>query len=163
MTVEELTAYDIERMDEDAIRQFLSSHSEGVLGLPAEGAPGLRPMTYSYDGEDRLYFLYVVAGESRKTELSTQAESARFLVYATETAFMWRSVLCTGTLREVPADDSDAVRTILRDASRPDVFEKVMAAERTAVYEFRIDEWTGLESTGLPPAFEASASEPDRD
>jgi nitroimidazol reductase NimA-like FMN-containing flavoprotein (pyridoxamine 5'-phosphate oxidase superfamily) len=163
MTVEELTAYDIERMDEDAIRAFLSSHSEGVLGLPSEGAPTLRPMTYWYDGEDRLYFLYVVAGESRKRDLSAQAESARFLVYSTETAFIWRSVLCTGSLRQVSTDDSDAVRTILHDAPRPDVFEKVMAAERTAVYEFRIAAWTGLESTGLPPAFEAGASEDDGD
>jgi len=47
----------------------------------------MRPMSFWFDGESRLYFLY-----------------------RAETMFNWRSVLLTGTISEVPESERDAVR-----------------------------------------------------
>lgn len=154
MTLEELTEYGMARMDEAAIDGFLSSHSIGVLGLPAEDAPYLLPLSYSYDGES-LYFLYVVGAESRKADLSDRAEAARFLVYSAETVFNWRSVLLSGTIEEVPVGEWDPLLDEMEMAWRPELFETASEMEVTRLYRFRIEERSGIKHTGLPPALEA--------
>ena len=156
MTLDELDGYDVVRMTDEEIDGYLASQHVGVLGLPTGDAPSLRPMSFGYDGASRLYFLYVVGGESRKTELSDRTETARFLVYSAETAFNWRSVLLTGRLDEVPDAERDVAQEALADAWRPDVLERAMAAESTALYRFEIDERSGVKHLGLPPGFEES-------
>jgi nitroimidazol reductase NimA-like FMN-containing flavoprotein (pyridoxamine 5'-phosphate oxidase superfamily) len=44
MSIARLQEYGLEPMDDDAIREFVSSQSTGVLGLPMDGAPYLLPM-----------------------------------------------------------------------------------------------------------------------
>jgi nitroimidazol reductase NimA-like FMN-containing flavoprotein (pyridoxamine 5'-phosphate oxidase superfamily) len=141
-------------MEEEAIRGFLTSHSVGVLGLPADGAPSLRPMSFWFDGDSRLYLLYILGEQSRKAELTERADSARFLVYSAETPFNWRSVLLTGELRPVPEGGLGPVREALENAWRPAVFEDLIAGDDAEVYELRISDRVGLEASGLPPAFE---------
>jgi hypothetical protein len=160
MTVDDLSDYGMVRMDDEEIRGFLSSQSVGVLGLPTAGAPSLRPMSFAFDGESRLYFLYVLGSGSRKRELTDRAEVARFLVYRAETRFNWRSVLLTGTIGEVPEDEREDVLANTEIAWRPDLFERAGAVENTALYAFRIEERTGIKHTGLPPGFEDPADEP---
>ncbi|WP_254543699.1 pyridoxamine 5'-phosphate oxidase family protein [Halomarina pelagica] len=159
MTIDDLGDYGMVRMDDEAIRGFLSSQSVGVLGLPAEGAPAMRPMSFWFDGDARLYFVYVLGSDNRKGELSDRAEAARFLVYRAETPFNWRSVLLTGTIDEVPASDRDAVRSALEMKWRPDVFERAGASEATTLYRFQIEERVGIEHLGLPPGLEAPPAE----
>jgi nitroimidazol reductase NimA-like FMN-containing flavoprotein (pyridoxamine 5'-phosphate oxidase superfamily) len=159
MTVDELGDYGMDRMDDDEIRGFLSSQGVGVLGLPGEDAPTLRPLSFWFDGESRLYFLYVLGEESRKAELSDRAGAARFLVYNAETRFNWRSVLLTGTISEVPESDRDDVRAVVEMRGRPDLFERASASGDTTLYRFRIDGWDGVEHLGLPPDFEPDESD----
>lgn len=154
MTIDELGDDALERMDDAEIRGFLGSHSVGVLGLPAEGAPVLRPMSYWYDGADGLYLLYVLGEGSRKQTLTDRADRVRFLVYAAETPFVWRSVLLTGTLEAVPEDRLEAVEESLVEAWRPDVFRRAMEEASIAIYELRIDDRSGIASRGVPPGFE---------
>lgn len=153
MTLDELADYGMHRMDDDEIESFLSSHSVGILGLPTEAAPYLLPMSYGYEGGSNLYFFYVTGGDSRKTDLSDQVESASFLVYSAETLFNWRSVLLTGTVERMPEEK----RATLSDAEipnwRPELFEKSSAAEGSHLYEFQLEEWTGISHTDLPPGF----------
>jgi hypothetical protein len=159
MTVDELERYGLERMDDAAIRGFLSSQSTGVLGLPGEDAPYLLPMSFGFDGESTLYFTYVLGAESRKAALTEGAATARFLVYRADTAFNWESVLLSGAIESVPADEQEAVLETVRMAWRPDLFERASGSEAVGLYRFRVEDWTGIKHTGLPPAFEAPADD----
>ena len=147
-------AYEVTPMAEGAVREFLGSHSVGVLGLATDGAPSLRPMSFWFDGEEHLYMLYVLGPDSRKAALSERDDPARFLVYSAETPFSWRSVLVTGQLRDVPEEEADSVREPLKEVWRPEAFRAVVEHGETAVYELAVEDWTGLESSGLPPGFE---------
>jgi hypothetical protein len=81
---------------------------------------------------------------------------ARFLVFSAETAFNWRSVLLTGTLQEV----TDEVRRTGAEAGsiawRPALFERASDDVDTRLYEFRIDDRSGVKHPGLPPGLDAS-------
>lgn len=87
MTIDELTEYDVVQMTDQEIQGFLSSHSVGVLGLPTTAAPSMRPMSFWFDGESRLYLLYILGEKSRKEELTDRTDVARFLVFSAETMF----------------------------------------------------------------------------
>ena len=129
MTLDELAAYDVERMDDPEIRGLLSSHSVGVLGLPTRGAPSMRPRSFWYDGEDGLYLLYFLGSRSRKADLTERADHARFLVFTTESTFSWRSVLLTGVLVAVPPEEVGDVREAVEAVWRPDVFERALEGD----------------------------------
>ncbi|EMA56061.1 pyridoxamine 5'-phosphate oxidase family protein, partial [Halococcus thailandensis] len=85
MTTDELGEHGMVKMDDGEIHGFLSSQNVGVLGLPTEGAPALRPMSFWFDGDSQLYFPYLVGSTSRKVKLSDRTTAARFLVYRAET------------------------------------------------------------------------------
>jgi len=151
MTVDELDAFGMRRMDDDDIERTLSTQSVGVLGVPTDGAPMLRPLSYWFDGEDALYFVYVLAGESEKRTLTDRADVARFLVYDVEAPFNWRSVLLTGSIEEVSAAEREALEERLDVSWRPELFERAAESETTAIYRFDIDERAGIKQLELPP------------
>jgi len=157
MTVDELGDHEIEQMDDDEIRGFLSSQSVGVLGLPAEEAPAMRPISFWFDGDDRLYFLYVLGSESRKESLSDRADAVRFLVYSAETRFNWRSVLLTGSIEAVAESELDSVRDAVEMRDRPDAFERASQSADTKLYRFQIEDRAGIKHLGLPPGFETDS------
>jgi nitroimidazol reductase NimA-like FMN-containing flavoprotein (pyridoxamine 5'-phosphate oxidase superfamily) len=157
MTVDELEAHGLVRMDDAEIRGFLTSQSTGVLGLPAEGAPYLVPMSYGFDGT-ALYFTYVTGAESRKAALTGEGTPARFLVYRADTTFNWESALLTGTVEAVPEAEREGVLETVRIAWRPELFERAEAAE---LHRFRVEDWTGVKHTGLPEGFEPRSSGPE--
>jgi len=153
MTLSELEAYGVREMDEESINACLSSGSTGVLGLPGEEAPYLLPLSYGFDGEDRLYFTYVLGESSRKGELTARAELARFLVYEAETPFRWRSVLLTGRLERVPEDQWPSIQSVLAEAWRPNTLETAATSGGVEVYEFTPQQRSGIEQDGLAPDF----------
>jgi nitroimidazol reductase NimA-like FMN-containing flavoprotein (pyridoxamine 5'-phosphate oxidase superfamily) len=153
MTVEELGEYGMEEMDDAEVERFLSSQSMGVLGLPTEDTPYLLPMSYGFDGGSSLYFFYVVGEQSRKDELSTQTKNASFLVYSAETAFNWESVLMTGRIRKLPEENRTDIMEDVAPSWRPELFETASKIQETHLYEFRIQEWTGIKHTGIPQGF----------
>jgi nitroimidazol reductase NimA-like FMN-containing flavoprotein (pyridoxamine 5'-phosphate oxidase superfamily) len=159
MTIEELSAYGMERMDAEEIHQLLATKSLGVLGLPTTGAPSMRPMTFSFDGKSTIYFVYVLGSRSRKESLTSQADAARFLVYSVETMFNWRSVLLTGPLGEIPADERDRLEATIEVPWRPELFERATASETTALYQLEIEDRVGIKHIGLPSGFQTDASE----
>lgn len=154
MSVEELREYGLVEMDDGEIRSFLSSQRMGVLGLPGEEVPYLLPISFGYDGEGRLYFTYLTGSSSRKKALSDETDTARFLVFKVDTMYNWQSALLTGTLSEVPESEWDALEETLSDAWRPSLFETATLSGDVAVYEFSIEEQTGIKHQGLPPALE---------
>ncbi|ELZ24495.1 flavin-nucleotide-binding protein-like protein [Haloterrigena salina JCM 13891] len=154
MSIDELREYGLVKMDENEIEGFLSSQKTGVLGLPAEDGPYLLPISYGYDGHDRLYFTYLLGSNSRKQTLSEATDTARFLVYKVDTPYNWQSVLLTGHLAALPETEWDTLDEISRTAWRPAVFESATLSGDVKVYELQIDEQTGIKHEGLPPALE---------
>lgn len=150
MTVDELAPYGMHPMDDAEVETFLASQHLGVLGLPTENGPYLLPMSYGFNGGSRLYFLYVVGTESQKVDLSSAAESVSFLVYSAETMFVWRSVLLTGSLETLPDEKRADLKQGQLPAWRPELFETASETEETRLYEFRIEDWSGMKHTGLP-------------
>ncbi|WP_440769621.1 pyridoxamine 5'-phosphate oxidase family protein [Natronorubrum sp. DTA28] len=155
MSIDELQEYGLSEMDDREIRQFLSSQKVGVLGLPNASEPYLLPLSFGYDGEERLYFTYLVGSSSRKATMSEKTDTASFLVYTVDTMYNWQSVLLTGSLTDVPETEWDDLEETMRDVWRPNLFETASLSGDVALYEFRIREQTGVKHQGLPPAFEA--------
>lgn len=155
MTVDDLTEYGMEPMTDDTIRSFLSAQSVGVLGISTNGEPLLRPLSFWFDGDSALYFVYVLGSVSRKQAASNAAETARFLVYSAETPFQWRSVLLSGSLSEVPEPELSTILDEMEIRWRPELFKRASVDEPTALYRFEIADWTGIKHLGLPPGLEA--------
>jgi nitroimidazol reductase NimA-like FMN-containing flavoprotein (pyridoxamine 5'-phosphate oxidase superfamily) len=162
MTVETLAAYGMERMDDEAVRTFLGNQRVGVLGLPTADVPYLVPMSYGYDGEASLYFLFIGNSASEKAELAAEEPEATFLTYSAETMFNWRSVTVTGTLSAVAADQREAIEGEIDIPWRPELFKRALEDEHTALYQLTVGEWVGVKHTGLPAGFhKAAAGEAD--
>lgn len=159
MSVPQLEAYGLERMEDDDIREFVSSQSTGVLGLPTDGGPYLIPMSFAFDGESSLYFTYLLGSSSRKADLTERTDSTRFLVYSVETMFNWQSVLLTGSLTAVPEDEWSELEDVLTTAWRPELFRTASTSGGVRVYEFAIQSQSGIRHTGLPPGFQADSED----
>lgn len=158
-----LTEYGMESMTDDNIRSFLSTRNIGVLGVPTDDLPMLRPLSFWYDGTDSLYFVYVLGDTSEKDDLSRQVDRARFLVYSAETPFNWRSVILTGSISEVPESDWATLLEEMEIRWRPDVFERASVSEPTALYQFEIIDQSGIKHLGLPPGLEAPSPDDHSD
>lgn len=150
MSVDELSNYGMERMDDGEIRDFLASQTTGVLGLPDAGGPYLLPLAYGYGDDSRLYFMYVLGDSSRKEELSARAERATFLVYQVDSMFTWESVVLTGTLDELPDSEWGTALDTFTTGWRPRLFEKAELSRGTEIYEFDIIDQSGVKHLGLP-------------
>lgn len=153
MAIDELTHFGIDEMTDEEIEGFLSSQSMGTLGFPTDTEPYLIPMSYGYNEGSRLYFYFVGSNGSRKIELADQAKTATFLVYSAETAFNWESVRLTGTIQKLPRDRRGDIAETATPTWRPELFETASKSLETQIYEFQIEEWTGIRHTGLPPGF----------
>lgn len=156
MTVEQLQEFGMERMSEEAIRGFLEAQGMGVLALPDADAPYLLPLSFGYDGADTLYFTYIVGAESQKARLSADTTRARFLTYNAESPFSWRSVVLTGQLAELPQSNwGDHTDAILDNAWHPAIFDSAIETMDILVYQFAIEDWSGVRHSGLPPGLDA--------
>ena len=153
MSTTTLDSLGMHRMDDSEIAGFLASQGVGILGLPTDGAPYLLPMSFGFDGEDALYFTYVLGEQSTKRQLTHAAESARFLVYSAPSKFTWESVQLTGTIEQVPADEWGDLADVLARAWRPATFEEAAMTGEIEVYRFEIEQRVGFKQTGLPPGF----------
>lgn len=91
-------------MDDDAIAEFLGVGGTGVISLSAgDDPPVSRPVSYGFDADTGwFYFRLAVGPDSEKAELLSGAAS--FVTYE-ETESGWRSVLATGDLEPVEADE----------------------------------------------------------
>lgn len=150
MTLDELEEYGVERMDEEKIRSFLSNQGVGVLGLPTQQLPYMIPISYGFDGQEDLYFTYVVGEESQKALVSEETKQAGFLVFDAPSETLWTSVAMEGTLTRVPDHEIDSIESSLESNWRPEALERASESEETQVYRFRIENKTGIRHSGIP-------------
>lgn len=103
-------------MDDDAVTEFLGQGGTGVLSLSAGDEPPVsRPVSYGFDAETGwLYFRLAVGPDSEKAD-ALEGGGASFVTYE-ETGDGWRSVLATGQLEWVEADEK--VNEVLAGLSR---------------------------------------------
>ncbi|QLG28752.1 pyridoxamine 5'-phosphate oxidase family protein [Halorarum halophilum] len=146
MSIDEIRESSPDFMTDDQMREFLTEEGVGVLGLLDEGVPYLVPMSFGFDGDSTLYFVFLLFGtESRKETLSDRAGQARFLVYDAESANEWRSLSLTGPLREIEDDEWTDLRDAMENAWHPDVFSAADPMRGIEGYRLEIDEWTGIQ------------------
>ncbi|SFC64968.1 hypothetical protein SAMN05444422_11331 [Halobiforma haloterrestris] len=133
-------------MSEQQMRTLLEEEGIGILALPTEGVPYVVPMSFGYDGESMLYFVYLLFGtESRKESLSDDVERGRFLVYRAESVYDWQSVSLTGRIAAVPDDEWDTLRDAMQNAWHPNIFASANPMRGVRGYRFRIESWTGIQ------------------
>ena len=145
MSVDELQESGTGRMTDDQIREFLTERGVGVLGLADEGVPYLLPMSFGYDGDRSLYFVFLLFGtESRKETLARAAERGRFLVYGAESMHDWQSVSLVGEIQVVDTDQWSDLQTAMENAWHPSLFSSASPMRGVEGYRLDIDEWSGI-------------------
>jgi nitroimidazol reductase NimA-like FMN-containing flavoprotein (pyridoxamine 5'-phosphate oxidase superfamily) len=154
MTITELKKYGLEEMRDEEVTAFLENQSVGVLGLASPDGPYLVPLSYAYDGESSLYFTYVLGEDSQKGTLTADAERARFLVYSVDTMFNWQSVLLTGTFTDLPPSQWGDISELLDSVWRPEIFQTSKTSHNITIYEFSVEEQSGIKHSGLAPDME---------
>lgn len=149
MSIAEISESDAEQMNQTEIEQFLREQGVGVLALADEGLPYMLPLSFGYDGDACLYFTYLLFGEqSKKEELSDRVEKARFLVYAAESMYEWRSVLLSGELEVVPSDEWNKLQAAMENAWHPNLFSGASPMRGVKGYRFRITDQSSLKHAG---------------
>ncbi len=146
MSTEELLESSATSMSDDEIRAFLTDRGVGTLVLPDDEVPYAVPMSFGYDGDAALYFVYLLFGpESHKETLSDRAERARFLSYRAESMHDWRSVTLVGRIDPVADDEWDDLQRAMENAWHPNLFSSASPMRGVEGYRFEIEEWKGLQ------------------
>ncbi|MCL7417650.1 MAG: pyridoxamine 5'-phosphate oxidase family protein [Halalkalicoccus sp.] len=138
----EITGTEMEREEAEV---FLRDQGVGVLSLANEGEAYGVPVSFGYDGEDRLYFVFLRVGEeSRKEAFAAATERASFTVYDVESKHAWRSVIASGRIREVDDDEWETVRDSIDDnAWYPSLFSEAEPMRDIQGWVLEIEEITG--------------------
>lgn len=150
MTIDELSEHGVEQMSEEAIDSFLANRPVGVLGLPTERLPYMIPISYGFDGEENLYFTYVVGEVSQKALVSDETSVASFLVFDAPSETLWTSVALEGTLSRVPDEEIDSVKASLESEWRPEALERASESAEVRLYRLWIQNRTGIRHSGTP-------------
>jgi hypothetical protein len=159
MSSEQLTDLDGYHMDRESAKAMLASAGVGVLSLSADGESYALPMSFGYDGGERLYFVFLEAGErSLKTEFADETARACVTVYETGGEESeagtdgWASVVAKGPVRRAETDEWNALRSALADnAWHPSLFSGASPTGGLTGYVLRIDELTGRHGGGYDP------------
>lgn len=133
------------RMDESEIDRLLAEQGFGVLSMASdERAYGI-PLSFGYDGDDRLYFVFVGYSEEwKKMTFADESAAVSFLVLDVESGHEWRSVIVSGSFERITYDEWEVAREAIADnAFRPDLLTDVNIQENPQVWVLEADEKTG--------------------
>jgi hypothetical protein len=134
------------RMSDDEVDALLERQGVGVLSLARDGDAYGVPVSFGYDGADRVYFVFVGFGpESRKEEFAEATRQASFAVYEVATADDWRSVLVEGPIERTT--DWEAAHDAFEDnAWYPSLFREADPMRSLDVWTLRVEGKSGLRS-----------------
>ncbi|WP_049912202.1 pyridoxamine 5'-phosphate oxidase family protein [Halorubrum kocurii] len=146
MSIDAIAESTAASMSEGQMRELLEAEGVGTLGLPTGDLPYLIPVSFGFDGDATLYFVFLLFGtESRKETLVSEAGRGRFLVYRADSMYDWQSVSVTGPITAVEEGEWDELRSAMENAWHPNVFSSAHPMRGVRGYRFEIDEWTGLQ------------------
>lgn len=145
MSIAALTESGMSSMDDEEIRAFLSQQGVGILGLVGDGVPYQVPLSFGFDGDSAMYFVYLLFGtESRKERLTEETSQGHFLVFDATSMHEWQSVSATGTLTEIDDEEWDALIDAMENAWHSDLFASAEPMRGVSGYRFDVDEWSGI-------------------
>jgi hypothetical protein len=146
MSIDAIAESTADPMSDEEIAALLESEGVGTLGLPGEDLPYLLPISFGYDGDATLYFVFLLFGsESRKETLANDAKRGRFLVYRARSLYDWQSVSLTGRIELVEEGEWDELRAAMENAWHPNIFSAAHPTRGVEGYRFEIEEWTGIQ------------------
>jgi nitroimidazol reductase NimA-like FMN-containing flavoprotein (pyridoxamine 5'-phosphate oxidase superfamily) len=103
-------------LDESGIDELLTEAGVGVLSMSADGVPYGVPLSFGYDGDDNLYFVFLGSTtELRKETYAEQSEVASFTTSDISTDGSWRSVIVAGPLDRITPGEWDKAREAMID------------------------------------------------
>jgi hypothetical protein len=145
MTTSDIDALVGNRMDEAEADELLHAAGVGVLSLARDGEAYGVPVSFGYDGDDRLYFVFVGhSDEGRKTEYAERADVVSFLAYDVVADDDWRSVIVEGSLDRITIDDWEAAREALGENGwRPQLLADVDPDQDPRVWALEIESASG--------------------
>jgi len=132
-------------IDDAEIDEVLTEMGMGVLSMSAEGVPYGVPLSFGYDGDDRLYFVFLDAStELRKERYAEQGDTASFTTFDVDPDGSWRSVIVAGSLDRITIDEWDTAREAMADnAYQSNLFSTYEIQENTNVWALTIEERSG--------------------
>jgi nitroimidazol reductase NimA-like FMN-containing flavoprotein (pyridoxamine 5'-phosphate oxidase superfamily) len=114
-------------LDDPAIDDVLRDVGVGVLSMSAEGVPYGVPLSFGYDGDDSLYFIFLGATtELRKETYAERSDVASFATFDIDPDGSWRSVIVAGPLDRISIDEWDVAREAMID----NAYQSNLLAER---------------------------------
>ena len=103
-------------MDDSEIDDALTEIGTGVLSMSADGVPYGVPLSFGYDGDDGLYFVFLGAtAELRKETYAAAADVASFTAFDVGPDGSWRSVIVSGPLDRITTEEWDHAREAMLD------------------------------------------------
>ncbi|MFB6153889.1 MAG: pyridoxamine 5'-phosphate oxidase family protein [Halodesulfurarchaeum sp.] len=100
----------MQELSQDTIERVLLRNGVGVLALVDNHHPYAIPMSFGYDGSSMLFPMQWGTGYDGRKERCVEANAnACFTIYERDTDddSIWRSVVITGQLAEIEADDKE--------------------------------------------------------
>lgn len=128
-------------MDDATVEERLGAAESGVLSLAdGDDAYGI-PLAYHWDGE-RFVFRLGDHPDSEKMAFVESTDRATFLVYDYSAPEDSWSVLATGRLRELPAEEAESLET-RKDFLPLRLFGEPLDDVEPVLYEFVVETLTG--------------------
>ena len=132
-------------MGEPEIERLLTETGIGVLSLARDGVPYGIPLSFGYDGENRLFFLFAGhSEEGRKMAFAESSDAGSLLVFEVQSEGAWRSAIAEGPFERITPDEWHTAREALaNNAYRPDLLTDVDVTHDPRVWALEIERLTG--------------------
>jgi nitroimidazol reductase NimA-like FMN-containing flavoprotein (pyridoxamine 5'-phosphate oxidase superfamily) len=132
------------RMADEEVDVVLERAGVGVLSLARDAEAYGVPVSFGFDGADRVYFVFVGFGPgSRKEAFAEATRRASFAVYEVSDVDDWRSVLVEGPI-ERTTDWAAARATFEDNAWYPSLFREADPMRSLDVWTLRVEAKSGL-------------------
>jgi hypothetical protein len=146
MVTNDIDALQGNRMTEREVDALLERQGVGVLSLARGGDAYGVPVSFGFDGADRLYFVFVGFGpESRKESFAETTRRASFSVSEVTGRDDWRSVVVDGPI-ERTSDWQSAQAAFEANAWYPSLFSEVDPMRSLDVWTLRVERKSGIQS-----------------
>lgn len=132
-------------LDESGIDDVLTEVGVGVLSMSSDGMPYGVPLSFGYDGTDKLYFLFLGATtDFRKETYAEESDIVNFTVFDIDPDGSWRSVISSGPIDRITLDEWDAAREAMADnAYQSNLLAEYELQENPNVWALEIRERSG--------------------
>lgn len=145
MSIAAITESGMGSMDDDEISEFLTDQGVGILAIGGEDGPYQVPLSFGFDGESSMYFVYLLFGtESRKETLTEETRRGHFLTFDATSMHEWQSVSATGELTEIDDEEWGTLQETMENAWHSDLFASADPMRGVSGYRFDVEEWTGV-------------------